>query len=152
MATASTTALSTRGRTLRNAALDIVTELAVSRAVCMRWVTRRPRRTRAAVPRVPSGATIMADIVLVNPRFEVSYWGLEHALPLLGKKCNLPTACLRATRANRHDQCAGAPLRPAQDQELSLRQHSVQPRMSVPVRILRHHRHIRTQAAAEDER
>ena len=36
----------------------------------------------------------MADIVLINPRFEVSYWGLEHALPLLGKKCNLPTACL----------------------------------------------------------
>ena len=36
----------------------------------------------------------MADIVLVNPRFEVSYWGFEHALPLLGKKCNLPTACL----------------------------------------------------------
>jgi radical SAM superfamily enzyme YgiQ (UPF0313 family) len=36
----------------------------------------------------------MADIVLVNPRFEVSYWGLEYALPLLGKKCNLPTACL----------------------------------------------------------
>jgi radical SAM superfamily enzyme YgiQ (UPF0313 family) len=24
----------------------------------------------------------------------VSYWGLEHAHPLLGKKCNLPTACL----------------------------------------------------------
>src|SRR5271156_5875631 len=36
----------------------------------------------------------MADIVLINPRFEVSYWGLEHALPLLGKKCNIPTACL----------------------------------------------------------
>ncbi len=37
----------------------------------------------------------MANIVLVNPRFEVSYWGLEHALPLLGKKCNVPpTACL----------------------------------------------------------
>ena len=36
----------------------------------------------------------MADIVLINPRFEVSYWGLEHALPLLGKQCNLPTACL----------------------------------------------------------
>jgi hypothetical protein len=29
---------------------------------------------------------IMADIVFINPRFEVSYWGLEHALPLLGKK------------------------------------------------------------------
>jgi radical SAM superfamily enzyme YgiQ (UPF0313 family) len=36
----------------------------------------------------------MADIVLVNPRFNVSYWGLEHALPLLGKKANLPVACL----------------------------------------------------------
>src|SRR6202000_1396079 len=36
----------------------------------------------------------LADIVLINPRFEVSYWGLEHALPLLGKKCNIPTACL----------------------------------------------------------
>ncbi|SRX92462.1 Fe-S oxidoreductase [Singulisphaera acidiphila DSM] [Mycobacterium shimoidei] len=37
---------------------------------------------------------MMTDIVFVNPRFEVSYWGLEHALPVLGKKCNLPTACL----------------------------------------------------------
>jgi radical SAM superfamily enzyme YgiQ (UPF0313 family) len=36
----------------------------------------------------------MADIVFINPRFEVSYWGLEHALPLLGKRANLPTACL----------------------------------------------------------
>lgn len=36
----------------------------------------------------------MADIVIVNPRFEVSYWGLEHALPLMLKKANLPTACL----------------------------------------------------------
>jgi radical SAM superfamily enzyme YgiQ (UPF0313 family) len=36
----------------------------------------------------------MADIVLVNPRFDVSYWGLEHALPLLGKRANLPVACL----------------------------------------------------------
>ena len=36
----------------------------------------------------------MADIVLINPRFEVSYWGLEHALPLLGKRGNLPVACL----------------------------------------------------------
>ncbi len=36
----------------------------------------------------------MLDIVLINPCFEVSYWGLEHALPLLGKKANLPVACL----------------------------------------------------------
>ncbi|HEV3137108.1 MAG TPA: radical SAM protein [Pirellulales bacterium] len=36
----------------------------------------------------------MAEIVLINPRFEVSYWGLEHALPFLGKRANLPVACL----------------------------------------------------------
>jgi radical SAM superfamily enzyme YgiQ (UPF0313 family) len=36
----------------------------------------------------------MADIVLVNPKFEASYWGFEHALPLLHKRANLPTACL----------------------------------------------------------
>src|SRR3954469_5412462 len=36
----------------------------------------------------------MSDIVLINPRFEASYWGLEHALPLLGKRANMPVACL----------------------------------------------------------
>jgi radical SAM superfamily enzyme YgiQ (UPF0313 family) len=36
----------------------------------------------------------MAEIVLINPRFEVSYWGLEHALPVLGKRANMPVACL----------------------------------------------------------
>jgi radical SAM superfamily enzyme YgiQ (UPF0313 family) len=36
----------------------------------------------------------MADIILINPRFEVSYWGLEHGLPLLGKRGNMPVACL----------------------------------------------------------
>ena len=36
----------------------------------------------------------MAEIVLINPRFEASYWGLEHALPLLGKRASVPPACL----------------------------------------------------------
>jgi radical SAM superfamily enzyme YgiQ (UPF0313 family) len=36
----------------------------------------------------------MADIVLINPRFEISYWGMEHALPLTGKRANMPVACL----------------------------------------------------------
>ena len=36
----------------------------------------------------------MADIVLINPRFEVSYWGMEHALPLMGKRAAMPVACL----------------------------------------------------------
>ena len=35
-----------------------------------------------------------ADIVLINPRFEASYWGLEHALPLLGKRAAMPVASL----------------------------------------------------------
>lgn len=36
----------------------------------------------------------VADLAIINPRFEVSYWGMEHALPLFGKKANLPVACL----------------------------------------------------------
>jgi radical SAM superfamily enzyme YgiQ (UPF0313 family) len=36
----------------------------------------------------------MADIIIVNPRFEVSYWGLEHSLPFFGKKANMPVGCL----------------------------------------------------------
>ena len=200
----------------------------------------------------------MADIVLVNPRFEVSYWGLEHALPLLGKRATLPTACLpllaaltpagaprhdrrrerradrlRPTRPGRHrrphrherparphardpgasskrrgvlhrrrrsvgqraggllrrpgrrrsssarprrpgrsswttgrtagiqrryEQAertdmthgAGAALRPARRPALPVRQRAVLARLSVSVRVLRHHRHLRPPAAAED--
>src|SRR3954454_18240465 len=36
----------------------------------------------------------MAEIVIINPRFEPSYWGMEHALPFMGKRANLPVACL----------------------------------------------------------
>jgi radical SAM superfamily enzyme YgiQ (UPF0313 family) len=36
----------------------------------------------------------MADIVFINPRFEVSYWGMEFALPFIGKRANLPVACM----------------------------------------------------------
>ncbi len=35
----------------------------------------------------------MANIVLINPRFEISYWGLEHAV-LLGVKAAMPVANL----------------------------------------------------------
>src|SRR5215470_1854749 len=34
----------------------------------------------------PSSEIHVADIVFVNPRFEASYWGLENALPIFGKK------------------------------------------------------------------
>ncbi len=36
----------------------------------------------------------MADIVLIIPRYGVSYWGMEYALPLLGKRATVPTASL----------------------------------------------------------
>lgn len=36
----------------------------------------------------------MADIVIVNPRFDISFWGMEHCMPLFGKRANLPVACL----------------------------------------------------------
>jgi radical SAM superfamily enzyme YgiQ (UPF0313 family) len=36
----------------------------------------------------------MADIVLINPKFEASFWGLEYALKLLGVKATLPIAAL----------------------------------------------------------
>lgn len=36
----------------------------------------------------------MADIVLISPRFETSYWGLEQAMPFLGKRAAFPIAAL----------------------------------------------------------
>lgn len=36
----------------------------------------------------------LTDIVLIQPRFERSYWGLEHALGLVGGKALLPVASL----------------------------------------------------------
>src|SRR5438094_207804 len=60
----------------------------------------RPRPVRQAPGPGEAPAAVgkeclkMAEIVLINPRFEVSYWGLEHALPILGKRANLPVAAL----------------------------------------------------------
>jgi len=36
----------------------------------------------------------VADIVLINPKFEISFWGLEHAMPVFGKRANMPVASL----------------------------------------------------------
>jgi len=36
----------------------------------------------------------MADIVLINPRYSISYWGMEHALPIFRKRVNMPVQCL----------------------------------------------------------
>ena len=36
----------------------------------------------------------MAKIVIINPKFEVSFWGIEYALELLGVRANVPVAAL----------------------------------------------------------
>jgi radical SAM superfamily enzyme YgiQ (UPF0313 family) len=36
----------------------------------------------------------MARICLINPRFPTSFWGLNHGLPLMGKKANMPVLAL----------------------------------------------------------
>jgi radical SAM superfamily enzyme YgiQ (UPF0313 family) len=36
----------------------------------------------------------MARICLINPRFPTSFWGFNHALPLFGKKSNMPVLAL----------------------------------------------------------
>lgn len=36
----------------------------------------------------------MADIVIINPRFQISFWGLEAGLRFLGKQANLPVGAL----------------------------------------------------------
>ncbi len=36
----------------------------------------------------------MADIVLINPRFDMSFWGMELVLPLIGRRANMPVASL----------------------------------------------------------
>ncbi len=36
----------------------------------------------------------MSRICLINPRFPTSFWGLDHGLPLLGKKANMPSLAL----------------------------------------------------------
>ena len=36
----------------------------------------------------------MSDVVIINPRFNVSFWGMEKCMRLFGKQANLPVACL----------------------------------------------------------
>src|ERR1700730_7914400 len=36
----------------------------------------------------------MTRIALINPRFEISYWGMEHVVQIAGKQANMPAAAL----------------------------------------------------------
>ena len=56
--------------------------------------TSRDHINPASVGSGENKCASMAEIVLINPRFEPSFWGMEHAMPLFGKKANLPVACL----------------------------------------------------------
>jgi hypothetical protein len=38
--------------------------------------------------------TTLADIVIINPCFDISFWGMENCIGLLGKRANPPVACL----------------------------------------------------------
>ena len=79
----------------------------------------------------------MADIVLINPRFEVSYWGMEYALPFLGKRANLPVACLPLLAA----------LTPG-EHTVTLIDENVEPIDWERCRASRHRRHHRDERAA----
>jgi radical SAM superfamily enzyme YgiQ (UPF0313 family) len=46
------------------------------------------------LPRADPEIAAMADIVIINPKFEMSFWGLEACLPILGKRSNMPVAAL----------------------------------------------------------
>ncbi len=56
----------------------------------------------------------------------------------------------RQARAHRHDQGADATLRPPQGRPVRLGRPPVLARLPFPVRVLRHHRHLRPQAANEE--
>jgi hypothetical protein len=47
-----------------------------------------PKRPHFHTNLVPAG------IVIINPRFDISFWGMEHCIGLLGRRANLPVACL----------------------------------------------------------
>ena len=35
-----------------------------------------------------------ARIALINPRFNISFWGHDHVMPIVGKRANTPVAAL----------------------------------------------------------
>jgi radical SAM superfamily enzyme YgiQ (UPF0313 family) len=56
--------------------------------------TERPPVTDDALDRESRRGAALADIALISPRFDVSFWGMEYALPLLGKRSVMPIAAL----------------------------------------------------------
>lgn len=48
----------------------------------------------AALTQQPGATPPMADIVLISPRFEMSFWGMELVLPFIGRRANMPVSSL----------------------------------------------------------
>ncbi|BFU90977.1 MAG: B12-binding domain-containing radical SAM protein [Nitrospira sp.] len=44
--------------------------------------------------RPPGGGEPALRIALINPRFDVSYWGHDYVMPIVGKRANTPVAAL----------------------------------------------------------
>jgi radical SAM superfamily enzyme YgiQ (UPF0313 family) len=53
--------------------------------------TEEARDTRR---RPTGGGDAVARIALINPRFDVSFWGHDHVMPIVGKRANTPVAAL----------------------------------------------------------
>ena len=87
----------------------------------------------------------LADVIFIGEAEETWPQFLER---VGGRAVHQP----RYEQAEKTDmtQGADAALRPAQDAALRLRQRAVLARLPVPVRVLRHHRHLRPPAAAQD--
>jgi len=44
--------------------------------------------------RPTGGGGAVARIAIINPRFDVSFWGHDHVMPIVGKRANTPVAAL----------------------------------------------------------
>jgi hypothetical protein len=42
---------------------------------------------------------VVADVVLINPRFELSFWGFQHCMRLFGKRARSPKVQMKISFA-----------------------------------------------------
>ena len=92
----------------------------------------------------PDAVLLVADHVMVGEA-EEAFPGIAAAL-----ENGTAHALVPHYRQARHDAQPGAPLRPAASRQIHFDAHSVLARMPLPVRVLRHHHHLRPAAAGED--
>src|SRR5437899_9166758 len=64
-------------------------ELAMHAEVALATEEARDTRRRSR-----GSGDAVARIALINPRFDVSFWGHDHVMPIVGKRANTPVAAL----------------------------------------------------------